>query len=80
MRKAAPHAWPNARMIALADEILGCEGRLIAAREAMGPAELTLAGAAGPPAAARLTIADPAQSALTSLCCPRRDASGGQKP
>ena len=43
MRKAAPHAWPNARMIALADEILGCEGRLIAAREAMGPAELTLA-------------------------------------
>ena len=44
MRKAAPHAWPNARMIALADEILGCEGRLIAAREAMGPAELTHAG------------------------------------
>jgi predicted protein tyrosine phosphatase len=43
MRRAAPHAWPNRRMIALADEILGCEGRLIAAREAMGPAELTLA-------------------------------------
>jgi predicted protein tyrosine phosphatase len=43
MRKAAPHAWPNARMIALADEILGCEGRLVAAREAMGPADLMLA-------------------------------------
>jgi predicted protein tyrosine phosphatase len=42
MRRTAPHAWPNARMIALADEILGCEGRLIAAREAMGPADLTL--------------------------------------
>jgi len=44
MRKSAPHAWPNARMIALADEMLGCGGRLIAAREAMGPAQLTLAG------------------------------------
>jgi predicted protein tyrosine phosphatase len=43
MRRSAPHAWPNARIIALADEILGCEGRLIAAREAMGPADLTLA-------------------------------------
>jgi predicted protein tyrosine phosphatase len=43
MRRTAPHAWPNARIIALADEILGCQGRLIAAREAMGPADLTLA-------------------------------------
>ena len=42
LRKAAPHAWPNTRMIALADPILGCEGRLVAAREAMGPATLTL--------------------------------------
>jgi predicted protein tyrosine phosphatase len=42
VRQAAPHAWPNTRMIALADRILGCEGRLIAAREAMGPATLTL--------------------------------------
>lgn len=42
LRKAAPHAWPNTRMIALADRILGCEGRLVAAREAMGPATLTL--------------------------------------
>jgi predicted protein tyrosine phosphatase len=43
MRRTAPHAWPNARMIALADELLGCEGRLIAAREAMGLPNLTLA-------------------------------------
>ena len=42
LRKSAPHAWPNTRMIALADQILGCQGRLIAAREAMGPATLTL--------------------------------------
>jgi predicted protein tyrosine phosphatase len=42
LRKAAPHAWPNTRIIALADQILGAGGRLVAAREAMGPAELTL--------------------------------------
>lgn len=44
LRKAAPHAWPNTRMIALADRILGCEGRLIAARDAMGPADLSAFG------------------------------------
>jgi predicted protein tyrosine phosphatase len=38
LRAAAPHAQPNARMIALADQILGRQGRLVAAREAMGPA------------------------------------------
>lgn len=36
LRAAAPHAQPNRRMVALADEILGCEGRLVAARDAMG--------------------------------------------
>jgi predicted protein tyrosine phosphatase len=40
VRKAAPHAYPNRRMIAVADQMLGCDGRLIAAREAMGPADL----------------------------------------
>jgi predicted protein tyrosine phosphatase len=40
VRAAAPHAYPNRRMIALADQQLGCAGRLIAAREAMGPADL----------------------------------------
>jgi predicted protein tyrosine phosphatase len=38
LRRLAPHAWPNRRMIALADRLLGREGRLIEAREAMGPA------------------------------------------
>lgn len=40
VRQAAPHAYPNRRMVAVADELLGCEGRLIEAREAMGPADL----------------------------------------
>jgi predicted protein tyrosine phosphatase len=40
VRGAAAHAYPNRRMIALADELLGCEGRLIQAREAMGPPNL----------------------------------------
>ena len=40
VRKAAPHAYPNRRMVAVADDLLGCDGRLIAAREAMGPADL----------------------------------------
>lgn len=44
IREAAPHAHPNRRMIALADRILGCEGRLIAARDAMGPADLSAFG------------------------------------
>lgn len=38
IRAAAPHAQPNRRIVALADEILGLQGRLITAREAMGPA------------------------------------------
>ena len=37
LREAAPHAWPNRRIISLADDILGCGGRLIEARESMGP-------------------------------------------
>lgn len=38
LRKAAPYAWPNRRIVSLADEILGLNGQLIRAREAMGPA------------------------------------------
>ena len=37
LRTAAPHASPNRRIIALADDILGCGGRLVEARAAMGP-------------------------------------------
>ena len=40
LRGAAAHAYPNRRMIALADQLLGCAGRLVAAREAMGPPNL----------------------------------------
>ena len=39
LRAAAPHASPNRRIIALADDILGCGGRLIEACTAMGPGE-----------------------------------------
>lgn len=43
LRRAAPHARPNPRIVALADRLLGRDGRLIAACEAMGPAEPFLA-------------------------------------
>lgn len=36
LRAAAPHACPNRRLVALGDGLLGCEGRLLAARDAMG--------------------------------------------
>ncbi len=38
LRRAAPHARPNQRIVALADKILGKQGRLVAARLAMGEA------------------------------------------
>lgn len=38
LRQRAPHAHPNRYMIALADSLLACDGRLIAAVETMGPA------------------------------------------
>ncbi len=38
LRDAAPHALPISRIIALADRILGRQGRLVAARDTMGPA------------------------------------------
>jgi predicted protein tyrosine phosphatase len=44
VRRVAPHAYPNRRMIALADHLLKCDGRLIAAREAMGTPRLTFSG------------------------------------
>jgi predicted protein tyrosine phosphatase len=44
LRRAAPHAYPNRRMIALADLLLRCDGRLVAAREAMGTPRLAFSG------------------------------------
>ena len=39
LRKASAYAWPNRRILALADSILGLDGELIDARDAMGPAD-----------------------------------------
>lgn len=44
LRRAAPHAQPNRRLIALADRLLQRDGRLVAACESMGPANLTTRG------------------------------------
>jgi len=44
LRRAAPHASPNRRIVALADRLLDRGGRLIEARDAMGPAEALAAG------------------------------------
>jgi len=44
IRFAAPHAQPNRRIVALADEVLGRKGRLLAARDAMTPRVPLMAG------------------------------------
>lgn len=44
LRAAAPHAQPNRRLVEIADDSLKREGRLVAAREAMGTGELRLEG------------------------------------
>ena len=36
LRRAAPHASPNRRLVELADEVMGREGRMIQAVEAIG--------------------------------------------
>ena len=36
MRRAAPHAYPNRRIVALADDLLGRQGRMVDAVEAIG--------------------------------------------
>jgi len=36
MRQAAPHAFPNRRIVALADDMMGRRGRMVDAVEAMG--------------------------------------------
>jgi len=44
LRRSAPYARPNPLIVALGDELLALEGRLIAAVESMGPASLALHG------------------------------------
>jgi predicted protein tyrosine phosphatase len=45
IRRASPTALPNRRIVALADEILGRQGRLLEAVEAMGHNGYAIAGA-----------------------------------
>ncbi len=44
MRKAARHAYPNRRIVALADDMLGRRGRMVDAVEAMGGNDLISMG------------------------------------
>jgi predicted protein tyrosine phosphatase len=44
MRQAAPHAFPNRRIVALADDILGRRGRMVDAVDAMGGNEFVKYG------------------------------------
>ncbi len=44
LRRAAPHANPNRRLVSLADEALGRGGRMIEAVEAMGESDLAIMG------------------------------------
>ncbi len=44
MRKAAVHAYPNRRIIALADDLMGRGGRMVDAVEAMGGNDLASMG------------------------------------
>jgi predicted protein tyrosine phosphatase len=43
LRRAAPHASPNRRIVALADQLMGRKGRMVAAVEAMGDYDLARA-------------------------------------
>jgi predicted protein tyrosine phosphatase len=42
LRRASRTAMPNSLIVALADDILGREGRMIAAIEAIGPGDLAM--------------------------------------
>jgi len=45
LRRAAAHASPNRRIVALADQLMGRQGRMIEAVEAMGDYDYTVARA-----------------------------------
>ncbi len=44
MRQQARHAQPNRRLVALADQLMGRQGRMISAVESMGPGEIEFEG------------------------------------
>lgn len=44
MRQQARHAQPNRRLVTLADQLMGRQGRMISAVESMGPGEIEFEG------------------------------------
>jgi predicted protein tyrosine phosphatase len=44
LRRQAPHAQPNQRLVAIADAALGRNGRMVEAVDAMGPAKIVFEG------------------------------------
>jgi len=44
IRQLSPTAFPNRRIVALADRALGRDGRMLRALEAMGPGDMSLEG------------------------------------
>ena len=44
LRKQAPHAQPNPRIVAFADKLLNREGRMVDAVDAMGPGKVVFEG------------------------------------
>ena len=41
LREASPTAWPNTRIVKIADKLLSREGRMLKAIEAIGPGEVS---------------------------------------
>ena len=44
IRAASPSAYPNRLIVTLADELLGRDGRMVRALDAMGPGNMTIEG------------------------------------
>jgi predicted protein tyrosine phosphatase len=44
LRERAPHAHPNLRIVALADDLLGRDGRMVDAIDAIGPGKVVFEG------------------------------------
>ena len=44
IRSASPSAYPNRLIVTLADEVLGRDGRMVHALDAMGPGNMTIEG------------------------------------
>jgi predicted protein tyrosine phosphatase len=44
IRTASPSAFPNRRIVTLADRVLGREGRMVRALDEMGPGNMSIEG------------------------------------